>query len=129
MDSQRETLKHEKRLYTIKTRGTRRTAARGFDFLSVKQGQRSDYSYFRVLSNMVYASWAILMIEAIRAQDKRLEIFQQPQRSFEETRIKPLYLIERLTYQQIAEKLGISRDRVRYVIRHSDWRKKTKTGK
>jgi len=69
------------------------------------------------------------MIGAIRAQDKRLEIFQQPQRSFEETRIKPLYLIERLTYQQIAEKLGISRDRVRYVIRHSDWRKKTKTGK
>ena len=129
MDSQRETLKHEKRLCTIKTRGTRRTTARGFNFLSAKQGQRSNNGYSRVLFSMVYASWVVLMIEAIKAQDKRLEIFQQPQRSFEETRIKPLYLIERLTYQQIAEKLGISRDRVRYVIRHSDWRKKTKTGK
>ena len=63
-----------------------------------------------------------LMIEAIRAQNKRLEIFKQPTANPLEPRVRKLYL-QGVQQQGIALKLGISLGQVKYIVRRSHWKK------
>jgi len=63
-----------------------------------------------------------LMIEAIRAQDKRFEVFHQPTANPLEPRVRKLYL-QGVQQQGIALKLGISLGQVKYIVRRSQWKK------
>jgi transposase len=62
------------------------------------------------------------MIEAIRAQDKRLEIFYQPTANPLEPRVRKLYL-QGVQQKEIAQKLGTSLGQIKYIVRRSQWKK------
>ena len=62
------------------------------------------------------------MIEAIRAQDKRLEIFKQPRVSPLEPRVRKLYF-QGVQQQKIAKELDITLGQVKYIVRRSTWKK------
>jgi uncharacterized protein YjcR len=66
------------------------------------------------------------MIEAIRAQDKRLVIFEQPKVDKLTLKVKTLYL-QGVKYSEIAERCGVNMHKVRYIVRHSNWMNKGKT--
>jgi hypothetical protein len=61
------------------------------------------------------------MIEAIRAQDKRLEIFKQPRVSPLEPRVRKLYF-QGVQQQKIAKELDITLGQ-KYIVRRSTWKK------
>ena len=63
-----------------------------------------------------------LMIEAIKAQDKRLEIFKQPRVSPLEPRVRKLYF-QGVQQQKIAKELDITLGQVKYIVRRSQWKK------
>jgi len=65
---------------------------------------------------------ADLMMEAIRAQDKRLEIFHQPTANPLEPRVRKLYF-QGVNQQKIAKELAISLGQVKYIVRRSQWKK------
>ena len=62
------------------------------------------------------------MMEAIRAQDKRLEIFKQPTANPLEPRVRKLYF-QGVQQQKIAKELDISLGQVKYIVRRSQWKK------
>jgi orotate phosphoribosyltransferase-like protein len=62
------------------------------------------------------------MIEAIRAQNKRLEIFKQPRVSPLEPRVRKLYF-QGLNQQSIAKELSLTLHQVKYIVRRSQWKK------
>jgi len=62
------------------------------------------------------------MMEAIRAQDKRLEIFHQPTANPLEPRVRKLYF-QGVNQQKIAKELAISLGQVKYIVRRSHWKK------
>jgi orotate phosphoribosyltransferase-like protein len=62
------------------------------------------------------------MIEAIRAQDKRLKIFKQPRVSPLEPRVRKLYF-QGVQQQKIAKELDITLGQVKYIVRRSTWKK------
>jgi uncharacterized protein YjcR len=66
------------------------------------------------------------MIEAIRAQDKRLVIFEQPKVDKLTLKVKTLYL-QGTKYSEIAEQCGVNMHKVRYIVRRSTWMNKGKT--
>jgi len=65
------------------------------------------------------------MMEAIRAQDKRLEIFHQPTANPLEPRVRKLYF-QGVNQQKIAKELAISLGQVKYIVRRSHWKKSPK---
>jgi len=64
------------------------------------------------------------MIEAIRAQDKRFVIFQQPTASPMEPRVRKLYF-QGVQQQKIAKELDITLGQVKYIVRRANWKKST----
>ena len=62
------------------------------------------------------------MMEAIRAQDKRFEIFHQPTANPMEPRVRKLYL-QGVEQKSIAKELDISLGQVKYIVRRSHWKK------
>jgi DNA invertase Pin-like site-specific DNA recombinase len=65
---------------------------------------------------------ADLMIEAIRAQNKRLDIFYQPTVRPLEPAVRKLYF-QGVKQQKIAKKLGLTLYQVKYIVRRSNWKK------
>ncbi len=65
------------------------------------------------------------MMEAIRAQDKRLEIFHQPTANPLEPRVRKLYF-QGVNQQNIAKELDITLGQVKYIVRRSHWKKSPK---
>jgi len=66
------------------------------------------------------------MIEAIRAQEKRLVIFEQPKVDKLTLKVKTLYL-QGTKYSEIAEQCGVNMHKVRYIVRRSNWMNKGQT--
>jgi len=64
------------------------------------------------------------MIEAIRAQDKRLKIFYQPTANPLEPRVRKLYF-QGVNQQNIAKELDITLGQVKYIVRRANWKKST----
>ena len=62
------------------------------------------------------------MIEAIKAQDKRFEIFYQPTSNPLEPRVRKLYF-QGVQQQNIAKELDITLGQVKYIVRRSTWKK------
>jgi orotate phosphoribosyltransferase-like protein len=62
------------------------------------------------------------MIEAIRAQDRRFEIFKQPTANPLEPRVRKLYF-QGVQQQNIAKELDITLGQVKYIVRRSHWKK------
>jgi len=62
------------------------------------------------------------MMEAIKAQDKRLEIFYQPTANPLEPRVRKLYL-QGVNQKTIAKELDSTLGQVKYIVRRSTWKK------
>jgi DNA invertase Pin-like site-specific DNA recombinase len=62
------------------------------------------------------------MMEAIKAQDKRLQIFYQPTANPLEPRVRKLYL-QGVNQKTIAKELDITLGQVKYIVRRSQWKK------
>ena len=131
MDSQNRTHYHENRPHTIAQRRARTTTARGTGVFSAKQDNSSPNGHTSRLLGMGAHVRLDGMIEAIRAQDKVPDLFEQSKLALDNTAeakaIKPLYLAG-YTARQISKQTGIdSLHRIKYVIRNCNWKRQLGT--
>ena len=131
MDSQNRTHYNENRPHNIAQRRARTTTARRASVLSAKQGDSSPNGHTSRLLGMGAHVRLDGMIEAIRAQDKVPDLFEQSKLALDNTAeakaIKPLYLAG-YTARQISKQTGIdSLHRIKYVIRNCNWKRQLGT--
>jgi len=121
----------EDRSHTIAQRRARTATARKASFLSAQQGDNSPNGHTSRLLGMGAHVRLDGMIEAIRAQDKVHDLFEQSKLALDNTTeakaIKPLYLAG-YTARQISKQTGIdSLHRIKYVIRNCNWKRQLGT--